>query len=387
MQRSASILAPRVPTFAAPRAASPNLAAVNEWPTMLASRAAALSIPTVLACRNLIVGAIVQMAIHRYRGLERVDPGRLITQPDPDTTWAWTIANTAEDLLYAGRAYWIVLARDGVDTERNPGGLPVRARWIPVGDVSPELERDAGSYSRLRGYRIAGVRGLVAPENVIRFDGALPGILERGAYAIANALELEDAAARMAGIELPAGVITNEGTELSDDEATELIDRFEDARRSRTVAFLQHATYERAQLSAEDLQLVEARANAATEMARLHNVPVAMVSASPSGGASAMLYANLGSQLALMVSGAVAPILAPIEQTLSLDSVTPQGQRVAFDVQAFLRSDPETLAEYALELYAGGSGLLDRDEARALLGVQPAGAGGAGNDLQPGTVG
>lgn len=330
-------------------------------------------------CRDLIVGAAVQMAAYRYRGTDKIPPGTLLTQPDPDTTWAATLGGTIEDLIYEGAAYWVVLARDSIATERNPDGLPVRARWIPFDDVTPRVSRDAGSYSRLIGYEIAGVRGLVAPENVIRFDSPLPGVLAKGADAIANAIALEDKAYQLSTIDLPAGTITNTGAPLNETEADELIDRFETARRSRTVAFLQDAEYAREQLSAEDLQLVQARANAATEMARLHNMPVAMVSASPSGGASAMLYANLGSTLALMVSQAVQPHLVTIEQTLSMPNVTPQGQSIAFDVASFLRSDPEALQAYVLDLL--DKQVIDNSEARQMLGI----GGGAAN-LQPGTV-
>ena len=295
---------------------------------------------------------------------------------------AAAIAGVAEDLIYDGRGYWLVLARDGQATERNPDGFPVRARWIPTTMIEPELTRNTGAYSRLEGYRIEGIRGLVDPEDVIRFDAPIGGVLARGGDAIGNALELEAKAARLARVDLPAGVITNEGADVSDTEAEEIVDRFETARAEHTVAFLQNASYERTELSAEDLQLVEARANAATDMARLHNVPVALVSASPSGGASAMLYANLAPMLTLLVSTAVAPYLSAIEQTLSRDDVSPQGQSVAFDVPTFLRSDPAELRAYAVELFE--KGVIDRDEARAMLGIA-AGAAGS-SDLQPGTV-
>jgi hypothetical protein len=381
---TAVALSPRVPTFALTRpAASPNLETVSSWPWIGTPRAAALSIPTVATCRDLIVGAIVQMGVYRYRGVERTEPGRLITQPDPDTTWAAMLAGTVEDLIYDARAYWLVLAHDGIRTERNPRGLPVRARWIPTSAIAPELERDRGAYSRLKGYRVDGIRGLVDPELVIRFDSPLPSVLAKGATAIANALALEERAARLAAVELPAGVIENEGAELNEDEAQALIDAFESARREHTVAFLQHAKYTRTELNAEDLELVAARANAATEMARLHNVPVTMASASPSGGASAMLYSNLGSQLSLFVSNAVSPYLVAIEQTLSRDDVTPLGTRVAFDVAAFLRSDPEELKKYALELKTAG--VIDAAEARAMLGI-PSSSSGSAADLQPGSV-
>lgn len=145
----------RIPTFALQSpAASPNLATVDSWPYLGTSRAAALSIPAVSTCRDLIVGAVVQMAPYRYRGLQRVPNGKLLTQPDPDTVWAVTIAGLVEDLVYDGVGYWLVLARDGIATERNPDGLPVRARWIPTTMIAPELTPNMGSYSRLDGYRI-----------------------------------------------------------------------------------------------------------------------------------------------------------------------------------------------------------------------------------------
>jgi hypothetical protein len=368
--RTPAQVAARTPAFAlnrGPLGSSGPAAGAVAWQVLAGHRRAALTIPTVSSCRDLIVGAVVQMTLGRTRAGERIPAGTLLEQPDPDTTRAATLAGTVEDLIYDVRAYWLVLARDGIATERNPQGLPVRGRWIPVRDVDPQVSRDAGSYSRLEGYRIAGVRPLVAAENVIRFDSPLRGVLEKGADAIANALELEAAALRMSGVELPAGTLTNTGAELTRAEAEALIEWFEEARRNRTVAFLQNMEYERTQLSAEDLQLIEARANAATEMARLHNMPVTMVSASPSGSGSAMLYSNLGTQLSLMVSNAVAPYLAAIEQTLSLPAVTPQGQTVAFDRAAFLRSDPAEMRDHALELLAAK--VISVDEARAMIGL------------------
>jgi hypothetical protein len=145
------------------------------------------------------------------------------------------------------------------------------------------------------------------------------------------------------------------------------------------VAFLQGLTYAREQLTAEDLQLVAARAHTATEMARLHNMPVAQVAASPSGGGSVLLYANVGSNLALMVSNAVAPYLSAIEQTLSLPTVTPEGQAVAFDVPAFLRSDPDALKSTCS---ISSKPRRSRDEARQMLGI----GASADPNLQPGTV-
>jgi len=331
------------------------------------SRDVALTVPAIAACRNLIVGAAVQMPLYAYRGTERLEPGPLLTQPDPDMIWPATLGGTLDDLLFYGRAYWRVIAFDGASSEQNPEGFPIRARWIPYGDVTPNVTPSTSAYQRLESYSIAGEREPVAPRFVIRFDSPQPGVLITGARTIAAAVAIEDAARRFADVDLPAGVLQNEGTELGDDEASALVQEFQTARQANAIAFLQGITYERTDISAHDLQLVEARALAATECTRLFNVPVAMVGASPSGNASALLYANLTSQLAVFVSGAVAPHLRTLESTLALPRVTPRGQSVAFDVQPFLRSDPTTAAEYARELYSAD--LITRDEARAFIGI------------------
>ena len=105
-----------------------------------------------------------------------------------------------------------------------------------------------------------------------------------------------------------------------------------------------------------------------------------MIAASPSGGSSAMLYANVEQNLANLVTLAVAPHLYVVEGTLS--DVVPRGQGVAFDVQRFLRADPKAAADYAIALLEAG--LVDRAEARSMLGIPS--SSGSPPDLTPGRV-
>jgi len=345
------------------------------WTAEGVSREAALTIPAVSACRNLIVGTIVQLDAFLYRGEERLAPGYLLSKPDPSTSWTATIAGTVDDLLFFGFAFWRVL-------ETDPDGFPRRARWTPYRDVTPVTRSTGGSYAELEGYRVAGVANgdVLAPEELIRFDGQAPPILQSGARTLAGGLELEDAARRLAVVELPAGVLKNEGTELNEEEAEALVSTFAARRQQYGIAFLQGIDYQRENLSPADLQLLEARHNIATEVARLFNVPVAMIGASPSGHSSAMLYANLTQMLSMLVSTSCAPHLNVIETTLT-DLATPRGQAVAFDVQQFLRADPQAAADYAIALL--GAGIITTQEARAMLGIP---ASGGPPDLTPGRV-
>ena len=347
------------------------------WATGV-SREAALTLDPVAACRNLIVGTIVQLQLFRFRGEERLDPGWLLSQPDPSTTYAATISGTIDDLLFFGRAYWRVL-------ERDPEGFPRRARWTPYRDVTPNVRSTGGSYSTLIDYTVAGVPDRVPVDDLIRIDGVNPAILQTGAQVFAQALELEAAATRFAGTELPAGVLTNEGTELGPDEAQTFLENFAANRAKYGLAFLQNASYERADLNPGDLQLLDARHNVATQISRLFGVSVAMIGASPSGHSSAMVYANLSQQNSLLISTACAPHLYAIEGALSALAV-PGGQSVAFDVQQFLRSDPQAAADYVIALE--GAGIVDRTEARAMLGIPTTteGAEQPAPSLQPGSV-
>jgi HK97 family phage portal protein len=344
------------------------------------TRETALGIPAISAGRNLIVNTIAQLAPDRYRGAESLGPGWLLTQPDPSTTWVDTISGTVDDLIFHGFAAWLILARDGIATEANPDGLPVRARRIPADIVTPVLSDRLTDYDQVAGYRVNGQ--FVEKRNIIYFASGHDGILNYGARTISAAIELEDAARRLSSVELPAGILQNVGHELGPDEAAEVVTAFQTARRTNTIAFLQNVEYSRADLNPQDLQLVEARAIAATDCARLLNIPVSMIGASPTGNSSALLYSNLAQNTAQFVQTACAPYIRAIEDTLSLPSVTARGQRVAFDVQAFLRSDPDAAAQYVLGLYQAG--LVNQDEARSFLGIPSVGQ--SSPDLTPGRI-
>ena len=344
------------------------------------TRNTAMGIAAAAACRNLIVNTVAQLGVDRYRGATSLGQGWLLTQPDPSTTWVDTISGTVDDLIWYGAAIWIILARDGIATRENPGGLPVRARRIPITDVDVVLSERLTDYQQIIGYRINGTT--LDPGQVIYFNASNEGVLQYGARTLSQAIQLEDAANRFASVELPAGVLQNVGHELGQDEAAEVVEAFQVARRTNAVAFLQNVEYTRVDLNPADLQLVDARATAATDVARLFNVPVTMIGASPTGNSSALLYSNVSQNTAQFVQLGCAPYINTIERTLSLPNVTPRGQSVRFDVNAFLRTDPEAAAAYVLGLVSAG--IIDQAEARSYLGI-PA-VGQTALDLTPGVI-
>ena len=221
-----------------------------------------MSLPTVATCRNLICGAASQLDVQRSRAGEVLPPGLLLSQPDPDSTWPQVIAETIDDLIFSGRAFWLVLAFDGESNETLPHGFPVRARRLPPETVQPQLSDDWAAYTRIEGYTVGG--STLSPDRVIAFDAGHEGVLRYGARALSAAWALEVAARRLADVELPAGVLENTGHELSAEDAAALVAGFQEARRISGVAFLQGIKYTRESLDPADLQLVDARALAAT---------------------------------------------------------------------------------------------------------------------------
>ena len=110
-------------------------------------------------------------------------------------------------------------------------------------------------------------------------------------------------------------------------------------------------------------------------------MPVQLAAASPSGNASAQLYANLTSTLAQLLTSAVGPYLRAVEAVLSSPQCCPRGQVVAFQAGQWLRADPQSAADYATQLLADQ--IITPDEARAFLGLGPS-TGAA--DLTPGRI-
>ena len=117
---STALPAQRRPSAAIPRAGAvvrtgtalevAELAWIGEGVT----RETALSIPSVAACRNLIVGTVVQLSLYKYRGGDRLDADYLTSKPDPSTGLQATMGGTVDDLVFHGRAFWRVL--DGTRT-------------------------------------------------------------------------------------------------------------------------------------------------------------------------------------------------------------------------------------------------------------------------------
>ena len=294
-------------------------------------RDAAQSLPTVSRCRDLLCSAIGALPFTlwtvdygRAPMVEQQVPlARWMIRPDPNRTRQWILAWTADDLFFYGVSHWLIVNRYASST----GSYPASFARIEPGDLVVD---HAGTVT---------VNGeAVDPGDVVEFLSPIPGILSNGYRAVSIALQLDEAAERFAGNEVPAGWLQEQdgGEDLSGDDLSELAARFNDARRSNTTAAVnKYLRYEEATYDPSKMQLIEGRTYQALELSRLGNVPGYLVGA-PAG--TGMTYLNAEQAKADLIDFGALPLIGCIEQTLSGPNVVPRGQSVRLDANAWLRN-------------------------------------------------
>lgn len=304
-------------------------------------RDAAISLPTVSRGRDLICGAIGALPFTLWSvdltggdgdGVgRRLPQPRWMTRPDPNRTRQWMLAWTADDLYFYGVAHWLIVDRYADTTGQYPRAF---------------VRLDPGELQVGGDGRVTVNGDDVDPRDVVEFLSPIPGILSKGFRAVSIAVQLDDAAERFAGTEVPSGWLQEQdgGEDLSGDELAEQAAMFNAARRENTTAALnKYLTYTEAHYDPSTMQLVEARTYQALELSRLGNVPGYLVGA-PAG--TGMTYLNAEQAKADLIDFGALPLIGCIEQTLSGPNVVPAGQAVRLDVNAWLRN-PFTTATSA----------------------------------------
>jgi hypothetical protein len=218
-----------------------------------------MSVPTISRARDLLCSAVGSLPLTLWRlswgddaPIEQaVSPALWMARPDPNRTRQWMPSWTTDDVMFYGRAYWRI-------TGRYATSYPSAFARMPVTDVHVNAE---GSEVRHRNERID-------PADVVEFLSPIEGLLYVGWRAVNTAMELDAAAERFAGTEVPAGWLKQTGGEpMTPAELTELAAQFTAARRANTTAALNEVVdYREASGDPTRLQLVEARQHQALEL-------------------------------------------------------------------------------------------------------------------------
>ena len=296
----------------------------------VASRQQAMAVPTISRARNIICSTLAALPLEQYSKLDGSHMGTpaVINQPDPRVPGSAIYAWLAEDLLFHGVGYGQVLEQYG-DTGR------VRA-WTRVAPdrVTTKLNNNQ---TEIVGYQVDG--SVVPTQGVgslVVFYGLDEGVLNRAGRTIRAAHALEQAAETFAKEPVPLQVLKSNGTNLPAERISKLLESWRTARLTKSTAFL-NADVELQALGIDPakLQLNEARQYVALELARACNLPAYFVSAET----TSMTYSNSVSERRSLIDFSMKPILAAIEQRLSMPDFCPSTGEIRFSLDEFLRSD------------------------------------------------
>jgi len=298
--------------------------------TTTASREQFMAIPAGARARNIICSTIGSLPIEQYNHFtnEHVRPNRVIMQPDPRVAGSAIYSWLAEDLLLFGVGYGMVL-----DSYSSTDASRIRA-WTRIAPNRVFASLNSNS-TEIEYYTVDGKR--VPPFGIgslIVFNGLDEGILNRAGRTIKAAAALEQAAEMYAKEPMPQMVLKSNGTNLTPERITKLLESWKISRSMRTTAFL-NADVELQALGFDPakLQLNEARQYLALEIARASGIPASFVSAET----TSMTYSNTLAERKALIDFSLRSILTSLEQRLSFSDFCPNGIETRFDIDDFLR--------------------------------------------------
>lgn len=306
-------------------------------------REQAIAIPTISRARDLIVSLVSGLPFNQYSLVWDDNAGEYeelmipsetwMARPDPSVTRQFILAWTVDDLIFTGKAHWLVTSRSKVAPY-----YPLSFQWIPSADVT--MPNMTGPIYWGKPTEIQFLGQPLNPNDVITFLSPVQGLLSMGARAIEISNRLDNAAMRFASNEITAGYLqqTPSSEPMDSDALGDLAAAWSAARRRNAIGAL-NSSVEWKEFSSDPskLQLVEARKHQMTELANLANIPQVLVGADAGTG---MTYTNVQeSQRALYLSAR--QYIDCISQTLSMDNVLPRGRFCRLDVSEYLENGDE----------------------------------------------
>ena len=328
-----------------------------------ATRAQAMSIPAFARARNIICGTIGSLPIEAYNKTTRAEiyGNPLLTQPDPSMPRSVTLAWLVEDLLLTGLGYMQILETD------PQSGRPIHARRIEPQRVS--FNTESATNDTITEFYVDGSPvPFTGVGSIILFTSFDEGVLSRAGQTIKTAYNLENAASNMAVEPVPTGILKNTGVDLPAEQVSGILAAWKQARQNRSTAYLNSALdFKEIGFDPASMQLVEARKFTTEIIAHLVGLPSYYLNADSNSNT----YANTVDQRINLVDFSLKPLIACIEQRLSMDDITPVTQIVRFDLDDYLRGKPLEQIEVIERMMA--LNLIDEQEARAMMDLAPRG--------------
>jgi HK97 family phage portal protein len=333
-------------------------------PFQSVSREEAISVPSVMRCRNLIATTIGTMELKTYSKATKEEIPNLpwVNQLSKSAPNSVILTAVIDSLIFYGQAFLEV-------TETYQDDLrPARFDFVNNTRVQVQLNK---KNTFVEFYTVDGQeRPMSGIGSLVTIQSPIDGILHAGARTLRAAIDLEKAASVAASTPVPSGILKNNGADLPPAEVSGLLAAWKRSRAERSTAYLTSTLeYQATSFSPKDMMYNEAIQNMSTQIARLLNVPAYYISADMN---NSMTYANVQDERRQFVALSLQPYVSAVENRFSMDDLSPNTQFVAFDMDSgFLRANPIerlTVIEKMLTL-----GLISVEEARAMEELSPNG--------------
>ena len=333
-------------------------------PFQSVGRDEAISVPSVMRCRNLIATTIGTMELKTYSKATKEELPNLpwvnqLSKSAPNTIILTAIVDA---LFFYGTAY-LEVTEVYQDDNR-----PARFDFVNNTRVQVQLNK---LNTFVDFYTVDGrERPMSGVGSLVTFQSPIDGILHAGARILRAAIDLEKASATAAATPVPSGILKNNGADLPAAEVSGLLAAWKRSRAERSTAYLTSTLeYQPISFSPKDMMYNEAQQYLATQIARAMNVPAYYISADMN---NSMTYQNIIDGRKEFVAYSLQPFICAIEDRLSMDDVTARGHSVKFKIEeSFLRADTMKRLE-ALEKMLN-LGLIDIDDAKEMESLTPNG--------------
>lgn len=278
------------------------------------TRADAMRVPAVAKGRSLIVGTLSRQPLAKFRGESKVSPEvwmyRTNTAQSPRARMLWTL----DDCIFYGTSLWAL--------ERGARGNILDAIRVP-----PEWwEIDEDMQLTVYGQP-------VDPEDVALIEGPQDGLLEIAAETIAGARAIDRA--WVSRVETPVPLMELHGTDpnaqLTPDEAKELTDTWDKARREGGTAYTPPDIEARVHGTVVPDLFTNGRNSIRLDIANYLGLPASLLDGSTA--TASLTYSTQEGRRNELVDLSLAYWATPVEARLSQDDIVPAGTRTAFDLE------------------------------------------------------
>ena len=293
-----------------------------------------MTLPVIVRGRDLICNTIAGMKLEMYREMwngeemEEVPlaPRAWLSRIDPSVPNQMILSWTTDDLIFEGRAFWMI-------ESRTADGYPASFTRLPAAMVQTLDQQGECFFGPSKQVVFNGIT--LDPRDLVQFISPMQSLNSTGARAVEIALRVEESRLRASQSVLPSGYLKQTGGEpLSAQELSDLAAQFNLARTSgnNTAALNEFLEYVPTQATPDKMLMIESADYSARDLGRILGVPSYLLSVS----IGAYSYQSSQQSRIDLWTYACKALADCITETLSSDNVLPHGTYVCFDIDDFL---------------------------------------------------